>query len=192
MWVFCFFFSSRRRHTRYWRDWSSDVCSSDLLNDIKEYGADYTIDRFDVGHEQQDLSHATLTISAEDEDSLQRVLMRLQTRGLNQVDPGSAETAVAEQDGVFPDGFYSTTNLATKVRVEDRWVEVENPEMDCGLVVEGSGDSVRVRTVPMVDIERGMRVVVGAAGIEVAAPSEVRSGVVFGFMESDVDRKSTR
>src|SRR5947209_16244258 len=28
---FCFFFfSSRRRHTRYWRDWSSDVCSSDL------------------------------------------------------------------------------------------------------------------------------------------------------------------
>src|ERR1035437_11000497 len=29
-----FFFSSRRRHTRYWRDWSSDVCSSDLV-----YGA---------------------------------------------------------------------------------------------------------------------------------------------------------
>src|SRR3712207_7457597 len=25
-----FFFSSRRRHTKYWRDWSSDVCSSDL------------------------------------------------------------------------------------------------------------------------------------------------------------------
>src|SRR5215217_9264598 len=25
-----FFFSRRRRHTRYWRDWSSDVCSSDL------------------------------------------------------------------------------------------------------------------------------------------------------------------
>src|SRR5438445_6875979 len=26
-----FFFSSRRRHTSYWRDWSSDVCSSDLV-----------------------------------------------------------------------------------------------------------------------------------------------------------------
>src|SRR6266508_5128897 len=26
----CFFFSSRRRHTRWPRDWSSDVCSSDL------------------------------------------------------------------------------------------------------------------------------------------------------------------
>src|SRR3712207_8539374 len=30
-----FFFSSRRRHTRYWRDWSSDVCSSDLKDDIE-------------------------------------------------------------------------------------------------------------------------------------------------------------
>src|SRR5207302_8016352 len=27
---FCFFFSSRRRHTRFSRDWSLDVCSSDL------------------------------------------------------------------------------------------------------------------------------------------------------------------
>src|SRR5690349_23627280 len=30
---FFFFFSSRRRHTRSLRDWSSDVCSSDLLSD---------------------------------------------------------------------------------------------------------------------------------------------------------------
>src|SRR5206468_10019799 len=28
--VYCFFFSSRRRHTRSDRDWSLDVCSSDL------------------------------------------------------------------------------------------------------------------------------------------------------------------
>src|SRR2546421_2650398 len=31
---FCFFFSSRRRHTRSDRDWSSDVCSSDLTPDV--------------------------------------------------------------------------------------------------------------------------------------------------------------
>src|SRR5690606_39703262 len=30
----CFFFSSRRRHTRFSRDWSSDVCSSDLTFDL--------------------------------------------------------------------------------------------------------------------------------------------------------------
>src|SRR3712207_7885767 len=33
-----FFFSSRRRHTRYWRDWSSDVCSSDLSTDPLGFG----------------------------------------------------------------------------------------------------------------------------------------------------------
>src|SRR3712207_6269922 len=41
-----FFFSSRRRHTRYWRDWSSDVCSSDLVDikspDINLYLKDVT------------------------------------------------------------------------------------------------------------------------------------------------------
>src|SRR6266498_5514620 len=35
MFFFFFFFSSRRRHTRCGRDWSSDVCSSDLL-DLRE------------------------------------------------------------------------------------------------------------------------------------------------------------
>src|SRR5690606_38749550 len=34
--VVVFFFSSRRRHTRFSRDWSSDVCSSDLFAEIRE------------------------------------------------------------------------------------------------------------------------------------------------------------
>src|SRR5699024_12019571 len=38
-WDVFFFFSSRRRHTISKRDWSSDVCSSDLS--IKEYGNDH-------------------------------------------------------------------------------------------------------------------------------------------------------
>src|SRR4030043_1431811 len=46
-----FFFSSRRRHTRCSRDWSSDVCSSDLLwrrgdaadDDLFEVGIGYAI-----------------------------------------------------------------------------------------------------------------------------------------------------
>src|SRR5256885_5388024 len=36
----CFFFSSRRRHTRLQGDWSSDVCSSDL-NLVKTYDGDW-------------------------------------------------------------------------------------------------------------------------------------------------------
>src|SRR5439155_10428583 len=34
----CFFFSSRRRHTRWPRDWSSDVCSSDLAGRRRAFG----------------------------------------------------------------------------------------------------------------------------------------------------------
>src|SRR5882757_10643617 len=37
-WSFYFVFSSRRRHTRYWRDWSSDVCSSDLAGQDQNAG----------------------------------------------------------------------------------------------------------------------------------------------------------
>src|SRR5207245_6563568 len=36
-----FFFSSRRRHTRCYRDWSSDVCSSDLLQNEDRYASDF-------------------------------------------------------------------------------------------------------------------------------------------------------
>src|SRR5947209_16105254 len=43
---FFFFFSSRRRHTRYWRDWSSDVCSSDLerhVNGLRTIGREHRV-----------------------------------------------------------------------------------------------------------------------------------------------------
>src|SRR5690606_41129854 len=36
----CFFFSSRRRHTRFSRDWSSDVCSSDLRVRVASAGVE--------------------------------------------------------------------------------------------------------------------------------------------------------
>src|SRR5687768_17924834 len=36
MFFFYFFFSSRRRHTRCSRDWSSDVCSSDLTDLLRD------------------------------------------------------------------------------------------------------------------------------------------------------------
>src|SRR5206468_7838174 len=43
--IFFFFFSSRRRHTRSDRDWSSDVCSSDLV----EYQAGRVCRRLPAG-----------------------------------------------------------------------------------------------------------------------------------------------
>src|SRR5256886_8682085 len=37
IWIMFFFFSSRRRHTRFDCDWSSDVCSSDLIDQIRPF-----------------------------------------------------------------------------------------------------------------------------------------------------------
>src|SRR5690606_40815750 len=45
-----FFFSSRRRHTRFSRDWSSDVCSSDLVQpDLECFEIFHTSENLDVG-----------------------------------------------------------------------------------------------------------------------------------------------
>jgi lysine-ketoglutarate reductase/saccharopine dehydrogenase-like protein (TIGR00300 family) len=161
---------------------------SRVLDDIREYGGDYSIDRFDVGRETDDPSHAVITVIAEDDESLQRMLMRLQTRGVNQVDPGEASVEEADRDGVFPDSFYSTTNLDTRVRVDGRWLEVDNPEMDCGLVLERDADGAprRVYTLPMSDVRAGMLVITGASGIKVTVPAPDRSAEAFGFMESEV------
>src|SRR3712207_7278180 len=46
VWVIIFF-SSRRRHTRYWRDWSSDVCSSDLAQAIRPFDAQGVVEVLD-------------------------------------------------------------------------------------------------------------------------------------------------
>ncbi|MGH3369666.1 MAG: TIGR00300 family protein, partial [Nocardioidaceae bacterium] len=159
---------------------------SRVLDDIREYEGDYVIDRFDVGHDAGDASHAVITVSATDDEALERLLMRLQTRGVNQVDPGEASVSSTDMDGVFPDHFYSTTNLETRVRLAGRWHQVENPEMDCGLVVEGEGAETRVYTLPMADVKAGMQVVCGASGIKVTVPEAPSAGGGFGFMESDV------
>src|SRR3712207_9566615 len=62
-----FFFSSRRRHTRYWRDWSSDVCSSDLRQAVVGAGetrvdldllvADLAVQADQLGRGARDLGH---------------------------------------------------------------------------------------------------------------------------------------
>ncbi len=155
-----------------------------VLDDVLGYGGDYRIDRLDVGRAHDDESQAKITVSADDHEGLQRLLMRLQAHGVNQVDPGEAFTRVCDRDGVFPDDFYSTTNLETVVRLGAQWVPVEQPEMDCGLVVAGG----RVRTVPVSDIKAGDAVVCGASGVKVVLPAREHSTTAdsFEFMNSSV------
>ncbi len=155
-----------------------------VLDDVLVYGGDYRIDRLDVGRAHEDESYARIVVTAADDEALARLLMRLQGHGVNQVDPGEAVVREVEHDGVFPDDFYSTTNLETVVRIGATWVPVEQPEMDCGLLVEGG----RVRTVPVSDVRRGDHVVCGASGVKVVLPLREHSTTEdgFEFMSSSV------
>ncbi|CAM3204473.1 TIGR00300 family protein [Stackebrandtia soli] len=157
-----------------------------VLDDVLEYGGDYRIDRLDVGRTHTDESYVKLTVSADETEQLERILMRLQTHGANQIDPGTATVRAATADGVFPDDFYSTTNLDTRVRLGDTWVWVANPEMDCGIVVDADG----ARTIPVSDVHAGDMVVCGADGVKVVPlPSRVREDPNepnFEFMSSEV------
>jgi lysine-ketoglutarate reductase/saccharopine dehydrogenase-like protein (TIGR00300 family) len=161
---------------------------SRCVDDVRALGGDYAIERFVLGKDHADASYARLRVTADDGETLASILMRLNAHGVNLADPGEATVREVEADGVFPSDFYSTTNLATQVRLSGHWVDVEQPEMDCGLLVTGDDDSQRVRTVPVSDVRAGDRVVCGAAGVRVVqVPSQqVDQGQVFEFMNSEV------
>ncbi len=156
---------------------------SRVLDDILEYSGDYSIDKFEVGKTPTDESYARLTVRSENHDELARLIMRLQTHGVNPTDPGEAMLREVEKDGVFPDDFYSTTNLETVVRLSGHWVPLENPEMDCGILVVGD----RARTIAVSEIRAGDQVVCGASGVKVVPlPAIDRSTGGFEFMNSEV------
>src|SRR5699024_12011297 len=63
-----FFFASRRRHTRSKRDWSSDVCSSDLnrirIHDLRHSHASYLINKgFDIQIISKRLGHSKTSMT---------------------------------------------------------------------------------------------------------------------------------
>lgn len=50
-----------------------------------------------------------------------------------------ARFAPAPADGVLPEGFFSTTNLPTYVRVDGKWIVPRDPRMDSALVLDRDG-----------------------------------------------------
>jgi lysine-ketoglutarate reductase/saccharopine dehydrogenase-like protein (TIGR00300 family) len=161
-----------------------------ILDEIIEAEADYRIVQMDVGKAPADLSRARIEITAATEEALAALLDRLHPHGAHPVTQPDAELVPATMDGVLPAGFYSTTNLPTAVKVDGRWLEVENPEMDCGLVV--SSDQTRARTAPMHRISMGDLVVCGSEGVRVR-PLERPSGrSPFEFMASEVSSEKPK
>jgi lysine-ketoglutarate reductase/saccharopine dehydrogenase-like protein (TIGR00300 family) len=104
-----------------------------------------------------------------------------------------ARFEAAPADGVLPDGFFSTTNLPTYVRVDGRWRMPREPRMDAGLVLDEQGE-LWVREPRRV--RKGERVAIGYAedgteGIFVhtgAFLGESEEGE-FKFMTSEVSRE---
>ncbi len=159
-----------------------------VLDDVLEYGGDYRIDSLDLGRQHEDESRALIEIRADDRELLERIVMRLQTHGANAVDPGTAMTRPAPADGVFPEDFYSTTNLDTFVRLDREWIRTDRSERDCGLVVDQRDGTPVVRTVPVSDVRAGEPGVCGAHGVRVEMPPTAARGEEeeFGFMSSAV------
>lgn len=153
------------------------------LDDIVESGATYRILTFEIGQTHDDPSYASLEITASSE-TLEGLLPRLQARGANPRETGDATLVPADGDGVFPEGFYSTTNLPTQIRVNGKWIPVVPSEMDCGIVVDPSGASAR--TVPVTNIRTGDLIVAGHTGVKVAPIEKPRTGHAFSFMSSEV------
>ena len=106
-----------------------------LLDLVIEFGCDYELLDVSVGKTQDDHSRARVEVRAPDEDTLDRLLSQATHLGARVLHDRDASLEIADLDGVFPEDFYATTNLATDVRIDGRWIPVEHPEMDCGIVV---------------------------------------------------------
>src|SRR5690625_6014529 len=124
-----FFFSSRRRHTRWPRDWSSDVCSSDLGEDLKFTG---------IPHFAPELFRRIRLKDPLKTKQLQKGLQQLAEEGSTQVFfPLNRNDIVVGAVGVLQfevvayrlkheykvDAIYESVNVTTA-----RWVESEDPK----------------------------------------------------------------
>jgi lysine-ketoglutarate reductase/saccharopine dehydrogenase-like protein (TIGR00300 family) len=164
-----------------------------ILDVILDSGADYRLLDVHIGRTNADASRARFEVTADDEDLLTALVAELHIHGANRVETGDAVTVLADTDGVLPQGFYSTTNLATEVRHDGRWVTVANPEMDCALVVHPDGPvDVSVRTIPMHRVRVGDAIVVGSDGVRVRPMSRPRGPSPFEFMSSDVSSEKPK
>jgi lysine-ketoglutarate reductase/saccharopine dehydrogenase-like protein (TIGR00300 family) len=103
-----------------------------------------------------------------------------------------ARFAPAPSDGVFPENFFSTTNLPTYVKVKGQWRAPREPRMDAGLVLDEKGE-IWVREGRRV--QEGQLVAIGTAedgseGIFVhSAPFFGEAEGEFKFMSSEVSRE---
>ncbi len=163
---------------------------SKVLDEILAFGGDFRLLDVHIGQDRNDRSSATIEVRAADPTSLAELMAQLGRHGATFHTPENVRLIEAEQDGVFPEGFYSTTNQQTLVRWQDDWHEVRQQEMDCG-IRRVSEQSV-FECVPVCHVRRGDRLVVGHRGVKVVPLERSREGGMFEFMSSHVSTEKPK
>src|ERR671938_488353 len=162
-----------------------------IMDEVMDRGGEFVIQQIDVGRRKDEPSYARIQISAPTRELLELLLDRAQRIGAVSEDVEQVHLVPAPADGVFPEGFYSTTNLETAVRLGGRWVQVEWPEMDCGIAVDPAAG--RAWTVALSDVRQGEQIVLGHEGVRVTPLERPRvQPPVFAFMGSSVSSEKPK
>lgn len=156
---------------------------SDALEAVQAAGAMYRVERLDIGKNRTDESELDLEVDSPSQKVYERVRADLMSLGLSEANTDDARLAEVDMAGTASEGFYSTTNLATEVRIDGKWLVVEDQRMDATIVVVGN----RARCVKLRDLQLGQKVVVGYAGIQVTAfTSRKLQEAKWGFMQGGI------
>jgi lysine-ketoglutarate reductase/saccharopine dehydrogenase-like protein (TIGR00300 family) len=153
-----------------------------ILTTIVAHDATYEIVRFDVGRTNEEASRLTLRLHVTSSGALTHLLEKLSTYGCYVEGAADALLRPADLDGAAPEDFYSTTNHRTEVRLDGRWVPVEEQRMDAVIVVENG----RAVCQKLRDLRRGDRVLCGMLGVRVMPDVQSRDRPSFGFMSHEV------
>ncbi|MGM0604617.1 MAG: TIGR00300 family protein [Halobacteriota archaeon] len=156
---------------------------------VMDLDGEFEVEQFDVGEHKDAESYCRLTVRAENDHTLQSILHELHQIGATLADPADVTLKAAPADQVVPTEFYSTTNHPTQIRYDGEWIEVEDIEMDCAIVVEptGADGAPRAYTEVLNGIDEGDLVATDETGIRVKPPERPRgAGGPFGFMQGGV------
>jgi lysine-ketoglutarate reductase/saccharopine dehydrogenase-like protein (TIGR00300 family) len=161
-----------------------------VLDEILTHGGSYVLKDIRIGQRQADTSFARIEVRAPAADTLREVLDAIHDHGAAPTSTQDCQTVVADMDGAFPEGFYSTTNYRTQVRLGGEWVDVEDQEMDCGILIDPEGAAARC--VPMALVRKGDRIVVGRKGLRVFPAETTARQNLFEFMASPVSSEKPK
>lgn len=161
-----------------------------VLDDIIAFGGEFNILEVHIGQSRNERSHARIEVRANTLDEMKELLAVLSNHGALWHAAEDAEIVEADMDGAFPEEFYSTTNQQTFIRHDDKWVEVQDQEMDCGVVLDPKSRSFRC--VPIVHVKKGDPIVCGHRGVKVVPLGRSRARGVFEFMNSDVSTEKPK